>query len=122
MSYNPFCYTLQKKTPCSNTFAVKCSFSHLLCVSPQLADVEETLQERLVGLTEMVPVRVWKTAVRTLSFSSWLLKRSAWVLGSSLALLALPPFIEQQRMELEDMHNMQKKQVCAVFLAWFPGP
>ena len=34
------------------------------------------------------------------------------MLGSSLALLALPPFIEQQRMELEDMQNMQKKQVC----------
>ena len=63
----------------------------------------------------MVPARVWKVAIRTLTFSYWLLRRSAWVLGSSVALLALPPFIEQQRMELEEMHNLQKKQVCAVF-------
>ena len=68
--------------------------------------------ERLVGLTEMVPERVWNFGENGFWFSVWLLRRSAWVLGTSVALLALPPFIEQQRMEYEEMQNMQKKQVC----------
>lgn len=77
----------------------------------QLEDVEETVVERLVGLTEMVPERVWNVGERGLWFSVWLVRRTAWVLGTSLALLALPPFIEQQRIEYEEMQNMQKKQV-----------
>ena len=32
-------------------------------------------------------------------------------MGTSLALLVLPTFIEQQRMEMEEMQSMQKKQV-----------
>lgn len=67
--------------------------------------------ERLVGLTEMVPERVWSVTGRGFWFSLWLARRMAWVLGTSLALLALPPFIEQQRLEYEEMQNMQKKQV-----------
>ena len=82
----------------------------------QLEDVEETLAERLTGLTEMVPDRVWALAGRTYNFSYWLLRRSVWVLGTSLALLFLPPFIEQQRLEFEEMQNMQKKQVTNLCL------
>lgn len=69
--------------------------------------------ERLVGLTEMVPERLWNLGEKGLWFSVWLVRRSAWVLGTSLALLVLPPFIEQQRVEYEEMQNMQKKQVTA---------
>ena len=36
------------------------------------------------------------------------------MLGTSLALLFLPPFIEQQRLEFEEMQNMQKKQVTSI--------
>lgn len=79
----------------------------------QLDDVEETVMERLVGLTEMVPERLWNFGERGMWFSVWLIRRSAWVLGTSLALLALPPFIEQQRVEYEEMQNMQKKQVSS---------
>ena len=82
----------------------------------QLEDIEETLAERLAGLTEMVPDRVWAVAGRTFNFSYWLLRRSMWVLGTSLALLFLPPFIEQQRLEFEEMQNMQKKQVISLCL------
>lgn len=67
--------------------------------------------ERLMGLTEMVPERVWGVTSRGVWFSVWLVRRMAWVLGTSLALLALPPFIEQQRLEYEEMQNIQKKQV-----------
>lgn len=73
--------------------------------------------ERLVGLTEMVPERVWNVGERGLWFSVWFVRRTAWVLGTSLALLALPPFIEQQRLEYEEMQNMQKKQVRLSSLA-----
>ena len=71
--------------------------------------------ERLVGLTEMVPERLWNTGEKGLWFSVWLVRRTAWVLGTSLALLALPPFIEQQRFEYEEMQNMQKKQVSVSY-------
>ena len=64
----------------------------------------------------MVPDRVWAVAGRTFNFSYWLLRRSMWVLGTSLALLFLPPFIEQQRLEFEEMQNMQKKQVTSLCL------
>ena len=77
----------------------------------QLDEVEETVAERLVGLTEMVPERVWDVGEKGFWLSVWLVRRSSWVLGTSLALLALPPFIEQQRLEYEEMQNMQKKQV-----------
>ena len=80
----------------------------------QLDDVEETVMERLVGLTEMVPERVWNFGGKGFWFSVWLVRRMAWVLGTSMALLALPPFIEQQRVEYEEMQNMQKKQVLVV--------
>ena len=39
------------------------------------------------------------------------------MLGSSLALLALPPFLEFQRVEIEEMQNMQKKQVHGYILS-----
>lgn len=80
----------------------------------QLEDVEETMVERLVGLTEMLPDKAWVLLGRVGGVSSWLVRRSAWVMGTSLALLILPPLLEQQRVEFEEMHNMQKKQVNAV--------
>ena len=86
-------------------------YHNLLTVVSQLDDVEETLVERLLGLKEMLPDRVWSVAGKGLWFSVWLFRRSLWVVGTSLALLALPPFIEQQRIEYEEMQKMQKKQV-----------
>lgn len=74
-------------------------------------DVEETLSERLMGLTEMLPDRVWDLLRQSMRTSYWFVRRSGWVLGTSLALLALPPFLEYQRVEFEEMQNMQKKQV-----------
>lgn len=43
------------------------------------------------------------------------------MLGTSLALLFLPPFIEQQRLEFEEMQNMQKKQVTSLCLNEYKG-
>lgn len=80
-------------------------------ISLQLEDVEETVMERLIGLTEMVPDKAWVLLGGVGGVSTWLVRRSAWVIGTSMALLLLPPVLEQQRVEFEEMHNMQKKQV-----------
>jgi len=68
-----------------------------------------------MGLTEMLPDKVWSVLGQSVRFGYWFLRRSGWVLGSSLAIVALPPFLEHQRQEVEEMQNMQKKQVrtCA---------
>ena len=68
----------------------------------------------------MVPTSVWNVTARTLKFSYWFLRRSAWVVGTSMALLVLPAFIEQQRNEFEEMQNMQKKQVWCVYVSIAP--
>ncbi len=77
----------------------------------QLDNIEETLSERLYGLTEMFPPRLIGWCGSGWVWSYWLVRRCAWVMGTSMALLVLPPFIEQQRLEFEEMQNMQKKQV-----------
>ena len=45
--------------------------------------------ERLAGLTEMLPDKVWKVLGRAGSVGSWFVRRSAWVIGTSVALLVL---------------------------------
>lgn len=77
----------------------------------ELDGVEETVMERLAGLTEMLPDKVWRGLGRFGGLSFWFVRRSAWVLGTSLALLVLPPLLEQQRVEFEEMHKMHQKQV-----------
>ena len=91
----------------------------LTCPHTQFDEVEETVIERLVGLTEMVPDPLWNVGEKGLRWSVWMVRRSAWVLGTSLALLALPPFIEQQRLEYEEMQNLQKKQVSVARILLF---
>ena len=77
----------------------------------QLKDVTETISERLWGLTEMLPDSVWDTLKKSRIWSMWFVCRSSWVVGVSVALLMLPIATEQQRLELEEMQNMQKRQV-----------
>ena len=76
-----------------------------------MEQIEESVVERLVGLTEMVPDPWWNFGKRAFSFSYWLVGRSAWVIGTSLAILWFPAFIEQQRIEMVTMQDMQTKQV-----------
>lgn len=73
--------------------------------------MEETIAERLVGLTEMLPDRFWELFGRMTRGTYWFVRRSAWVIGTSMAILVLPSFLEQQRLEFEEMQSMQKKQV-----------
>ena len=64
-----------------------------------------------MGLTEMLPDRFWSAFKKTRVFTYWFVRRSAWVIGTSMTLLLLAPFLEQQRSEMEEMQNLQKKQV-----------
>ena len=76
-----------------------------------MESIEETALERLYGLTEMMPDRFWSVLGRTGSVGYWFVRRSAWVIGTTMALMVLPPVIEQQRLEFEEMRNIHKKQV-----------
>ena len=80
-------------------------------LSIQLDDVEETVSERLLGLMEMMPDKFWVMLGRSFKFSYWFIRRTGWVLGTSLTLLVLSPLLEQQRVEVEEMQNLHKKQV-----------
>ncbi len=69
------------------------------------------MSERLLGLMEMMPDKFWVVLGQSLRLSYWFVRRSVWVLGTSLTLLVLPPLLEHQRVEFEEMQNIQKKQV-----------
>ena len=73
--------------------------------------VEETVLERLWGLTEMIPDRYWKIASRLSKNSYSYLRGGTWILATSMAILFLPPLIEFQRVELEEAHKQQSKQL-----------
>ncbi|KAL5473666.1 hypothetical protein EMCRGX_G028176 [Ephydatia muelleri] len=77
----------------------------------ELEDVEETLVERLVGLTEMVPESVLSATTGAVKLSYWLVRRGAWVVATTAALAFLPALIEQQRLEAEEFDLARKKQM-----------
>jgi hypothetical protein len=59
----------------------------------------------------MVPEQWWIFGKRSVFFSYWLFRRSTWIIGTSMALLWLPAFIENQRQEMIAMQDMQTKQL-----------
>jgi len=59
----------------------------------------------------MLPDPVWDALRKGNVWSVWFVRRASWVVGVSVALLMLPIATEQQRLELEEMQNMQKRQV-----------
>jgi len=69
------------------------------------------MSERLWGLTEMLPDPAWEVLRKTRAWSTWFIRRTGWVVGISMAVLMLPIITEQQRLELEELQNMQKRQV-----------
>jgi len=81
-------------------------------------DIDETLAERLVGLTEMFPDFV-RTGSVSLVKSSWSLTQScyslgraaSWVIFSSATLLFMPIMIESERLQMQDQMKAQKNQI-----------
>ena len=59
----------------------------------------------------MLPDPVWSALHKSRVWSFWFIRRAGWVVGVSLAVMMLPIVTEHQRLELEEMQNMQKRQV-----------
>lgn len=81
-------------------------------------DLDETLAERLWGLTEMFPECLRK-GTTSLMFGSvsgvrWLygFSRSAlWIVFSSSAILLAPVIFEVERMHMDEMSRQQQRQI-----------
>ena len=79
---------------------------------------DETLAERLWGLTEMFPEPVRNatgyvfetTTSATKTLFSWS-KSGLWVAASSFTILLLPIILEQERSSLEEAHAMQSREL-----------
>ncbi|XP_035213252.1 mitochondrial import receptor subunit TOM22 homolog [Stegodyphus dumicola] len=96
-------------------------------------DIDETLMERLWGLTEMFPesLRNFTSSAVSKSVSGakciYEYSRSAvWIICSSTAILVAPVVIEFERMQLEDMQRQQQRQIllgpsAAVSAGGMPG-
>ena len=59
----------------------------------------------------MLPDPVWSALRKSRVWSVWFVRRAGWVVGVSVAMMFLPIITEHQRLELEEMQNMQKRQV-----------
>lgn len=73
--------------------------------------VDETIVERIVGLTEMVPDKYWSISGRFMHKAYSILRSGAWIVASSAALIIIPPLIEYQRVEMEEAEKQQSKQL-----------
>ena len=79
---------------------------------------DETLLERLVGLTEMFPEPLRRGASSLASAAAggaaWAYASSrslSWIVFSSGAVLFLPVMIETERMGIEEMQKQQQRQI-----------
>lgn len=86
-----------------------------------LADIDETLVERLVGLTEMFPESVRSGTIATargvLSGAKWLYSvsgKTVWILSTSFVILALPVIFEVERVQTEEAQLQQQRQVSVL--------
>ena len=81
-------------------------------------DIDETVVERLIGLTEMFPDVIrnaagnlgsfsWKAMQWSFSFS----KSALWVAMSAGTILVLPVMFENERAQMLDQQKLQEKQV-----------
>jgi import receptor subunit TOM22 len=81
--------------------------------------MDETVVERLIGLSEMFPERLQKVFSGAVSLTWSGSKRAysygrvaVWVLASSFAILALPVLFESERAQMEEQQIQQQRQVC----------
>ncbi|ELU15706.1 hypothetical protein CAPTEDRAFT_175243 [Capitella teleta] len=81
-------------------------------------DEDETIGERLWGLTEMFPesVRSLSSSATSMSISGskWMYQTTRslmWVLASSATILALPVMFESERAQMEEQQLQQQRQI-----------
>lgn len=81
-------------------------------------DADETILERLIGLTEMFPER-FRTVVSQIGSASWEGSKwlyhvgqvGVWVIASSATILALPVMFESERNQMEEQQIQQQRQL-----------
>uniref|UniRef100_A0A5S6QJ58 Mitochondrial import receptor subunit TOM22 homolog n=1 Tax=Trichuris muris TaxID=70415 RepID=A0A5S6QJ58_TRIMR len=81
-------------------------------------DLDETFTERLMGLTEMFPDKL-REVVRRCGSAVWnsstnlfsLARSAAWFVVTTSTIMLLPVIIEKERVDFEQMHLMQQKQI-----------
>lgn len=73
--------------------------------------VDETIMERIVGLTEMIPDKYWNISGSFVRKAYSILRSGTWIIASSVALIIVPPLIEYQRIEMEEAEKQQSKQL-----------
>lgn len=100
------------------------SFLMIIVISilQNLDEIDETLTERLVGLTEMFPESVRKgtsTAAKGMvSGAKWLYSftgKTIWILSTSFVILALPVIFEVERVQTEEAQLQQQRQVSCIY-------
>uniref|UniRef100_UPI00358F2E3A mitochondrial import receptor subunit TOM22 homolog n=1 Tax=Myxine glutinosa TaxID=7769 RepID=UPI00358F2E3A len=81
-------------------------------------DLDETLSERLWGLTEMFPAKVCRAAATSARFTMsstqclYSFVRSAlWVGTTSFMILVLPVVFETEKLQLEQQQMQQQRQI-----------
>ena len=84
-----------------------------------LDDIEdETITERLIGLTEMFPESFRNFVCATTDLAVWGTKklygfggRTLWIVSTSFTVLALPLIFEVERAQAEEAEKQQQRQV-----------
>jgi mitochondrial import receptor subunit TOM22 len=79
---------------------------------------DETLEERLIGLTEMFPESVRDTTGKLWELAKWsssnfyhYSREILWVVASSAVLLALPVALEVESLQIQEAQIQQQRQI-----------
>jgi len=79
---------------------------------------DETLLERLVGLTEMFPEGIRNKGGKVLDFTAKSVKKlyswgrtGTWIIFSTAVIAVAPVLFEVERFQLEEMQKMQQRQM-----------
>ncbi|ODM97688.1 Mitochondrial import receptor subunit TOM22 [Orchesella cincta] len=81
-------------------------------------ELEETIAERLLGLTEMFPESIRNGAGKTIDVANRSLKKAygwsrtgVWIFFSTAIIAVAPALFEVERFQMEEMQKMQQRQM-----------
>ncbi|PAV84622.1 hypothetical protein WR25_00719 [Diploscapter pachys] len=81
-------------------------------------ELEETILERIEGMSEMVPQSVRKAVTSTTSWTIWTVKstfglarNTAWIVATSSLVMFLPYIIEKERSDMERSQVLAQQQM-----------